>query len=248
MAGDIPRGDHPRIRGEHICDLLHINMFEGSSPHTRGAQRRLSGNRPSSRIIPAYAGSTTDRSSPPPQPPDHPRIRGEHYSPPRNSTTPCGSSPHTRGARRSARGCPATRRIIPAYAGSTAECSGISGHATDHPRIRGEHTHAAAIEATRPGSSPHTRGALGDWLLQFEHGRIIPAYAGSTRRRSPACAPAADHPRIRGEHVSFLRQVSSEAGSSPHTRGARVGDRAPLRGDGIIPAYAGSTRTARRRA
>ena len=32
-----------------------------------------------------------------------------------------------------------------------------------------------------------------------------------------------------------------DSGSSPHTRGARVGDAAPLGGDGIIPAYAGST-------
>ena len=52
-----------------------------------------------------------------------------------------------------------------------------------------------------------------------------------------------DHPRIRGEHLLRWIWPSVKYGSSPHTRGAR----APLRRDhhppGIIPAYAGSTRT-----
>ena len=34
---------------------------------------------------------------------------------------------------------------------------------------------------------------------------------------------------------------SVKYGSSPHTRGARIGDAAPLDSNGIIPAYAGST-------
>ena len=73
-------GDHPRIRGEHerhrlfhlsLCWIIpayagstfysdsDFNLYEGSSPHTRGApytvwlQARIRG--------------------------DHPRIRGEHY-------------------------------------------------------------------------------------------------------------------------------------------------------------------------
>ena len=73
--------------------------------------------------------------------------------------------------------------IIPAYAGSTPNLQGGVIWMEDHPRIRGEHTHAAAIEATAPGSSPHTRGAPHvepRWRLLS---RIIPAYAGSTGRR-----------------------------------------------------------------
>ena len=50
-----------------------------------------------------------------------------------------------------------------------------------------------------------------------------------------------DHPRIRGEHYLPKEADIFEGGSSPHTRGARIGDAAPLDGDGIIPAYAGST-------
>ena len=71
--------------------------------------------------------------------------------------------------------------------------------------------------------------------------RIIPAYAGSTacvtsaRRRSP------DHPRIRGEHERAGSLQPRSAGSSPHTRGARLGRHLRASRQGIIPAYAGST-------
>ena len=120
---------------------------------------------------------------------------------------------------------------------------------------------------TAKGSSPHTRGAR--WPC--------------TRRRPKA----GDHPRIRGEHVAHLGTLrdmegiipayagstivadtpqGAQAGSSPHTRGARLpGWRLPIgsrdhpriRGEhvrgalggavayGIIPAYAGSTTISR---
>ena len=175
-------GDHPRIRGEHRDE--------------RRPTRRAGG------IIPAYAGSTSLRttlvlklwgSSPHtrgalPRDPgivvgawDHPRIRGEH---PRRG-------PRERQA----------RRIIPAYAGSTSimrfsmkSATGSSPHTRgalpdavgrerpcgDHPRIRGEHPRVVAIATDRRG--------------------IIPAYAGST---PPSW------------HLSLPRW-----GSSPHTRGA----------------------------
>ena len=155
-------------------------------------------------IIPAYAGST-------------PRV----YPDERTAT---GSSPHTRGALQPHR----TARAVTG----------------DHPRIRGEH---------RP---PGPRGTV--------HVGIIPAYAGSTicgplarhfaRGSSPHTRGASlrrahwtqarrDHPRIRGEHLEEpVRDVVSQgiipayagstkllassvydgAGSSPHTRGARI--------------------------
>ena len=52
---------------------------------------------------------------------------------------------------------------------------------------------------------------------------------------------AADHPRIRGEHVSNTEPVFAGGGSSPHTRGARCAATSPLSRWRIIPAYAGST-------
>ena len=152
-----------------------------------------------------------------------------------------GSSPHTRGA-------PSGRRrqgdglgIIPAYAGSTP---GYRPHRTasaDHPRIRGEHDPEAPLAMIDAGSSPHTRGARGDFGLLIFSFRIIPAYAGSTSSATIAGVGDGDHPRIRGEHPAALPADEIRLGSSPHTRGALELSRMASRRNGIIPAYAGST-------
>ena len=111
----------------------------------------------------------------------------------------------------------------------------------DHPRIRGEHRKYQQDKAWRSGSSPHTRGAragVGDAGVEV---RIIPAYAGSTKIAQKGKGMAADHPRIRGEHITQAGRLRPPRGSSPHTRGAReLGLCVPGSG-GIIPAYAGST-------
>ena len=92
-----------------------------------------------------------------------------------------------------------------------------------------------------PGSSPHTRGARpwghrrpGSW-------RIIPAYAGSTRRQRPVRDRRSDHPRIRGEHRDPQGRKPPVFGSSPHTRGAPARHDHRRTAERIIPAYAGST-------
>ena len=71
----------------------------GSSPHTRGALAAHLLHCRETGIIPAYAGSTTCRSSPLEMPGDHPRIRGEHGVEAHEFVRELG--------------------IIPAYAGST---------------------------------------------------------------------------------------------------------------------------------
>ena len=179
-SGSRRGGDHPRIRGEHRICAAGDRCVYGSSPHTRGALPARSGDRPPSRIIPAYAGSTRPGGSWPAGRPDHPRIRGEHS---RRRPWPVraeGSSPHTRGARGlRAQGRPVPG-IIPAYAGSTRHSPVRRIRSPDHPRIRGEHTGGACPGVEIAGSSPHTRGALlGLVNLGCELG-IIPAYAGST--------------------------------------------------------------------
>ena len=117
----------------------------------------------------------------------------------------------------------------------------------DHPRIRGEHSARRRHQGLLLGSSPHTRGAR----LAGQRGDpgvgIIPAYAGSTKFRSPYYNAAQDHPRIRGEHLVVGELVAGERGSSPHTRGAPTGISNQLASQRIIPAYAGSTATTRGR-
>ena len=97
------------------------------------------------------------------------------------------------------------------------------------------------------GSSPHTRGAPSNPLRSLRGSGIIPAYAGSTPGSPPASTGAADHPRIRGEHVLVHVPSATPIGSSPHTRGAPHAAAGDQVGDGIIPAYAGSTRARRPR-
>ena len=192
---------------------------------------------------------------------DHPRIRGEHFSEFSPIAYVCGSSPHTRGALLQERHRVTGRRIIPAYAGSTVRRAHHFTPREDHPRIRGEHRRSVPGGCRKPGSSPHTRGALGEFWIPYADIGIIPAYAGSTRSPRRRCRAAGDHPRIRGEHRRRRGTDVGRCGSSPHTRGAlgavnlsgpgggssphtrgapAVQDRRGRRRR-IIPAYAGST-------
>ena len=172
-------------------------------------------------IIPAYAGSTPSTSTRRRAATDHPRIRGEHVESGPSRFFPAGSSPHTRGA--------------PSAARKTTRPG------TDHPRIRGEHVVVVESDGRGQGSSPHTRGAHAALAVPRPLGRIIPAYAGSTRFPFFRHATAQDHPRIRGEHDAAGVGEAARPGSSPHTRGARRLRPVRDRRSGIIPAYAGST-------
>ena len=177
-----------------------MTVDQGSSPHTRGARANNYGAFRRDRIIPAYAGSTDRGWQRKPASGDHPRIRGEHDLMAKWFGKIGGSSPHTRGAHADNLHCREASGIIPACAGSTAMPRSPGAASRDHPRIRGEHIKLTDESETVEGSSPHTRGAQG-WMsgMMFSL-RIIPAYAGSTRR---GCWPRGcrqDHPRIRGEH------------------------------------------------
>ena len=225
---------------------MAVLPWTGSSPHTRGAQPGRPSPAPIPRIIPAYAGSTDVFPLAGDIVPDHPRIRGEHADRVQRALEAGGSSPHTRGARRSRGLRRHRRRIIPAYAGSTTSSPPPAVGPGDHPRIRGEHAQMPMAILPWTGSSPHTRGARRAFAGPGRRRGIIPAYAGSTpaglfwRRRDR------DHPRIRGEHLPDADGCAALDGSSPHTRGALQLGADQSRHLGIIPAYAGSTSCGRR--
>ena len=130
---------------------------------------------------------------------------------------------------------------IPAYAGSTSITNEMQKDATDHPRIRGEHSPDSTAPCREHGSSPHTRGARVATPPYPAAPRIIPAYAGSTLAHGSRAGQWPDHPRIRGEHTYEKTGSYLEPGSSPHTRGARRRRGWRRRRVRIIPAYAGST-------
>ena len=133
-------------------------------------------------------------------------------------------------------------RIIPAFAGSTRKGPRSPGCAWDHPRIRGEHTLPINTWTAGGGSSPHSRGALDPQFEDRLPRGIIPAFAGSTHPAAWGTGARPDHPRIRGEHV--LRPIVPDtlAGSSPHSRGALRVHVCARPVEGIIPAFAGSTK------
>ena len=175
-------------------------MVPGSSPHTRGAPTAPYSGLRNCGIIPAYAGSTGIILAGCSAGWDHPRIRGEHLTITASLYGYAGSSPHTRGALSAAPEATFRMRIIPAYAGSTVFDNPAKDNVPDHPRIRGEHPSHVSTEMSPKGSSPHTRGAPGDFQDGPVRDRIIPAYAGSTASFPRQAPRSPDHPRIRGEH------------------------------------------------
>ena len=242
LASTSARRDHPRIRGEHTAVSIAKGEAGGSSPHTRGARSAPASPTSNARIIPAYAGSTPCRLRLSGRLPDHPRIRGEHRRARFPPSIRGGSSPHTRGALDVPRLDLLRVRIIPAYAGSTGAERLTYDKTGDHPRIRGEHPMLPMMVWNVIGSSPHTRGARSTGRRYAAASGIIPAYAGSTPCLPCARPRPADHPRIRGEHQAALALLARMLGSSPHTRGAPVKAYGEGAKEGIIPAYAGSTR------
>ena len=245
-----------------------IPVSMGSSPHTRGALWHVPEPVDNLGIIPAYAGSTASSRTMAASRGDHPRIRGEHTDAGSANEIGKGSSPHTRGAQLRVVAQLHVVGIIPAYAGSTSAARRGLAHSRDHPRIRGEHRLADLIDPTCEGIIPayagSTLSSLSSMLFSKDHPRIrgehddlnpvvvlscgiIPAYAGSTLKRqsimpfflgssphtrgAPSCGVACigtlgDHPRIRGEHIKMDEGKAAQLG--------------------IIPAYAGSTRSGRR--
>ncbi len=175
---------------------------------------------------------------------DHPRARGEHYATRALVNASAGSSPRTRGALLRQVAGAACRGIIPAHAGSTRRTRRQPTPVRDHPRARGEHTGTPAWAQSVGGSSPRTRGALGDTPPGGAGHGIIPAHAGSTSATVNVDKNNGDHPRARGEHLGVLLPAGGARGSSPRTRGAPIVARSQEDDPGIIPAHAGSTVTA----
>ena len=111
----------------------------------------------------------------------------------------------------------------------------------DHPRRCGEHGNNAILDVFKQGSSPQMRGARPISLVSSSRGGIIPADAGSTKKRSQSQRTTEDHPRRCGEHSPFKCVSVYSEGSSPQMRGAPDFVGFLDEGDRIIPADAGST-------
>ena len=211
--------DHPRVCGEHARFDAFGTLSAGSSPRMRGTPKRHVTICGGIGIIPAYAGNTSNCSLNPATSWDHPRVCGEHNGANDATLFKVGSSPRMRGTLRSSRPRWAVAGIIPAYAGNTAVCNGLSAANRDHPRVCGEHYTPIIAAYNLMGSSPRMRGTLGGAVLVDDLAGIIPAYAGNTSTGTGVALSRRDHPRVCGEHREPLEYVVYPAGSSPRMRG-----------------------------
>ena len=212
---------HPRSRGEHARVAEDLPVRE--------------------RFIPARAGNT-----PQPSPsywwmPVHPRSRGEHALYAFHGQPDFGSSPLARGTPPRRLHPQGSQRFIPARAGNTDWPAAPKETASVHPRSRGEHPGAGCVTMDPGGSSPLARGTQPELVWLTDQIRFIPARAGNTSRTHAGTTQRAVHPRSRGEHFSWMLEVSEDNGSSPLARGTRVRPVPPKPDRRFIPARAGNT-------
>ncbi len=133
--------------------------------------------------------------------------------------------------------------IIPAYAGNTIHILCRRLQRWDHPRVCGEHIYGVSPFTPCAGSSPRMRGTPADRMSAQHVKRIIPAYAGNTTSGRWSHGHTRDHPRVCGEHIMPIWMVALSPGSSPRMRGTPVTDYRGATYHGIIPAYAGNTKS-----
>mgnify|MGYP000896542287 CR=1 FL=1 len=240
-AASLSSTAHPRSRGENLgASSTHSHPW-GSSPLTRGKPQnnRAVARRPG--LIPAHAGKTPPAPSRRCKPRAHPRSRGENpYSASARIATR-GSSPLTRGKQTVWCAGEHRVRLIPAHAGKTDVASQSMQANRAHPRSRGENCARRPSVVSATGSSPLTRGKLGDDAHCVRDRRLIPAHAGKTPTPTRPSPPRRAHPRSRGENPPDRRGPLASQGSSPLTRGKRECPGGVPAGGGLIPAHAGKT-------
>ena len=214
-------GDHPRSHGVYTALVDVPEDHRGSSPLARGLQKVVPPTGTPPGIIPARAGFTSSRRSPPASCRDHPRSRGVYGWHHRQNVGQRGSSPLARGLRLCCFGLDAALRIIPARAGFTPEQHRHRTRSRDHPRSRGVYRLMVFMGCSLRGSSPLARGLR-------HRGR------GDAERLG-------DHPRSRGVYRLMVFMGCSLRGSSPLARGLQIGHRLEEALPRIIPARAGFT-------
>ena len=234
---------HPRSRGENTPSLRIGGKQGGSSPLTRGKRVRVRMRAPGRGLIPAHAGKTFGVNDISSESKAHPRSRGENNIRADLRVGPEGSSPLTRGKRQAGRHEARADGLIPAHAGKTRRRRRRARTLRAHPRSRGENGPVWHCRGAPGGSSPLTRGKLGDRVLGAGVHRLIPAHAGKTGSGFGVAVTFGAHPRSRGENMPEPGRLAIMAGSSPLTRGKRCPPGSARGRSGLIPAHAGKTPT-----
>ena len=191
---------HPRSRGENSLHAPICCAKFGSSPLTRGKRHpRIRLGLPAG-LIPTHAGKTKLPRSESCRTSAHPRSRGENLGTAWIDVVPSGSSPLTRGKHRDLRRIEREAGLIPTHAGKTFRRAGRCSSHRAHPHSCGENWGCSLVAVSLPGSSPLARGKHRPLGTDLPPGRLIPARAGKTSRRTHPRTSAPAHPRSRGEN------------------------------------------------
>ena len=235
------RPDHPCACGANKYTSSAFSPVPGSSPRVRG--KRVPGTRPPVfvRSIPAHAGQTVSPRIQTTCPSDHPRACGANIEHLERQQRKYGSSPRVRGKLRGQPKPASPHRIIPARAGQTLSSFLRMCWDSDHPRACGANASYGYRGGCLRGSSPRVRGKQREGAELRLSGRIIPARAGQTARRSTRRRTSPDHPRACGANAYAEAHSKNHTGSSPRVRGKRSVRFGRSRVGRIIPARAGQT-------
>ena len=153
---------HPRVGGENRGATANTISDQGSSPRGRGKRRGKGRERRRRRLIPAWAGKTWTSGGGVP--------------------TGVGSSPRGRGKPFGADAHHDFSRLIPAWAGKTLGLASTGRSGWAHPRVGGENWTPTFARRRAAGSSPRGRGKRPARSCTGATRRLIPAWAGKTKR------------------------------------------------------------------
>ena len=173
----------------------------------------------------------------------HPRAGGENDPSSLSSTGLFGSSPRGRGKRHRLPDPHEGAGLIPARAGKTPCRARAHSCVSAHPRVGGENIDSWELPERHVGSSPRRRGKHSRRLPRPYGGGLIPAWAGKTAHRLLPLLDGGAHPRVGGENDLTEPIMELMPGSSPRGRGKHPHDRRLRRELGLIPAWAGKTRS-----
>ena len=113
------RRDHPRVCGKYSLVICVRCKEPGSPPRMREVPKGIHSTSLSSRITPAYAGSTCSIALLVFVLVDHPRVCGKYWCPGKYGINCSGSPPRMREVHDNKTSNLPLDRITPAYAGST---------------------------------------------------------------------------------------------------------------------------------
>ena len=149
---------HPRVGGENLDATAAVDAVCGSSPRGRGKRGGTPAARVGDRLIPAWAGKTSNGARTLTPKTAHPRVGGENGSPRPSRPSEAGSSPRGRGKRAGQFHLLPPCGLIPAWAGKTPTVVVATSGMAAHPRVGGENPGQARARPRRAGSSPRGRG------------------------------------------------------------------------------------------